>query len=144
MRMDRNLLVGLVVAVLTTAASSWAGQTESGIGSPYDSGVVQLYGDSQSTGASSDFGRIQLYQFNGPSGTIQPGLLYRFGSPDGYAPLQGVTPMIAVPSMRGVPLVPVVPLVPILPNAGMAPVVPNIGVITPGQAPGSSTWGHGR
>lgn len=146
MRIYVNCFVLSAMVVLLAAGSGWAGETttigDGGINSPYDSGVVQLYGESQ-TEANSDFGRIQLYQFNRPSGSIQSGTLYRFGETQGAGSPQ-VTPMILIPHMGGVPLIPVVPLLPILPNGGMAPVVPNIGVITPGPTPGTSTWGHGR
>ena len=144
------LIAGLAMGVLLVVGNGEAGDIsiiQGGQGTPgtlSDPGVVKLEQDaSGTTGMISNFGSIQRYQFTSPTGEVQSGTMYRFGSPSGSGPSQ-VIPIIPGPPMRVAPMFPVIPVVPVLPNAGLSPLVPNIGVITPGPAPGTSTWGTGR
>jgi hypothetical protein len=136
-------LSGLAAGWLLAAAGGWAAepavlQPDAGLSSAYEPGAIQPLGSG--VGIIQDFGSIRRYQFASPSGEIQSGTLHGFGSQ--LSP--PTTPMIVGPPMRVAPLIPVVPMLPVGPNGGLTPVVPNIGVITPGQAPGSSTWGTKR
>lgn len=150
MRGSMSQMIGLAIGFLLAVGRVEAGDIsiiQGGQGTPgtlSDSGVVKLEQDSSgATGAIHNFGSIQRYQFTSPTGGIQSGTMYRFGSPPGAGPSQ-VIPIIPGPPMRLAPMFPVIPVVPVLPNAGLSPMVPNIGVITPGPAPGTSTWGTGR
>lgn len=131
MRPSMGQVIGLAIVILWAAGNGEAG----------DISIIQ--GDQGTTGIIYDSGGIQRYQFNSPTGDVQSGTLYRFGSPPGSGPTL-VIPILPGPPMRIAPLVPVIPVVPVLPNAGLTPTVPTIGVITPGPAPGTSTWGSGR
>lgn len=142
----RTWRVAFVIGGLLIAGNGWAGEPASpdaGLSPAADSGVVRLDSDPSAPGTISDFGSIRRYQYTGPSGEMPSGTVYRFGHSQGMGSAP-VTPMIAGPPMRVAPFIPMVPMLPVLPNGGMAPVVPNIGVITPGPAPGTSTWGKGR